>query len=53
MFLHSDPVQKVGGRHRPLVMRDEEELSACSHFLQKGGEAFGIRVVEGGVDFVQ
>src|SRR4051812_37060736 len=50
---HRDAVEDVGRLHRPLLVRDHDELRAVRVAAQKLGEAADVRVVERGLDLVQ
>ena len=52
-FLHGDAVESLGGFHGALVVGDDDELSFERHFLNQAGEADGVGLVEGRIDFVE
>src|SRR5262249_13383285 len=47
---HRDAVEDVGRLHRPLLMRDHDELRAVGVAAQQLDEPPDVRVVEGGLD---
>ena len=50
---HRHAVEHVGGLHRPLLVRDHDELRAVGVLAQQAGEAADVRVVERGLDLVE
>src|SRR5436305_1854064 len=46
---HRDPVERVGGVHRALLVRDDDELRALRIAAQQGQEAVDVDVVERGL----
>ena len=52
-LLHRHAVETVGRLHRPLVVRDDDELRPLAEVPQQGDEAPDVRVVERRVEFVQ
>src|SRR5512139_2070595 len=52
-LLHGDPVEDVRQLHRPLVVRDEEELVPGGHLADHGVEPVDVGVVQRGVHLVQ
>ena len=52
-FLHSDAVQHVGAGHRPLRVRDENELRLIEKILQHRGEAADVRLVQSRIHLVE
>src|SRR3990170_3838076 len=52
-FFHGDPVQYVGELHRPLVVRDEEELVIGRHLPDDRVEPVDVGVVQGSIRLVE
>ena len=50
---HRDAVEDVGGLHRALLVRDDDELRPVGVGAQEPGEAADVRVVERGLDLVE
>ena len=50
---HRHAVEDVGGLHRPLLVRDDDELRAVGEAPQQLDEAADVRVVERGLDLVE
>ena len=50
---HADPVERVGGVHRPLLVGDDDELGPVRVAADELEEAVDVDVVEGGLDLVQ
>ena len=50
---HRHAVQHVGGLHRPLLVRDDDELRAVGVPAEELDEAADVRVVERGLDLVE
>src|SRR5450830_351274 len=52
LFLR-DAVEGLRGLHRPLVVRDEDELCLLGKLHEERREAVDVRLVERGIDFVE
>src|SRR5450759_770179 len=52
LFLR-DAIEGLRGLHRPLVVRDEDELRLLGQLHEERREAVDVRLVERGVDFVE
>src|SRR5918999_27357 len=50
---HAHPVEGVGGVHRPLLVRDDDELGPVRVAADQLEEAVDVDVVERGLDLVQ
>ena len=50
---HRDPVEDVGGVHRPFLVGDDDELGAVGEAPDQLQEAVDVGVVEGGLDLVE
>src|SRR5581483_533992 len=50
---HRDAVEDVGRLHRPLLVRDHDELRAVGVAAQELDEAADVRVVERDLDLVE
>ena len=50
---HRHAVEDVGGLHRPLLVRDDDELGTVGVAAQELDEARDVRVVERGLDLVE
>ena len=50
---HRDAVQHVGRFHRPLLVRDHDELRLVRVLPEQAGEAADVRVVERRLDLVE
>ena len=50
---HADPVEDVGGVHRPFLVGDDDELGAVGEAADQLQEAVDVGVVEGGLDLVE
>src|SRR5437773_5593352 len=50
---HGHPVQDIRGLHRPLLVRDDDELRAIGVAAQQLDEAADVRVVERRLDLVE
>src|SRR5918999_3293831 len=50
---HAHPVERVGGVHRPLLVRDDDELGPVRVAADQLEEAVDVDVVERGLDLVQ
>src|SRR4051812_18712610 len=50
---HRDAVERVGGLHRALLVRDDDELGAVAERPQHLEEAVDVEVVERGLDLVE
>src|SRR6266702_8700775 len=50
---HTDPVQRVGDLHRPLLVRDDDELRARPELIEDVEQPADVGVVERRLDLVQ
>ena len=50
---HADPVEDVGGVHRPFLVGDDDELGAVGEAADQLQEAVDVGVVERGLDLVE
>src|SRR5215470_12993944 len=53
IVLHADPIQRVRGLHRPLLVRDDDQLRGVPQLLEDLQEALEVGVVERRLDLVQ
>src|SRR5207302_114360 len=51
--LHADPVQRVRSLHRPLLVRDDDQLRGVPQLVKDLQEALEVGVVERRLDLVQ
>ena len=52
-LLHRDTVQLVGRFHRPLAVRDDDELSILAHRTYHAGKTIDVGIVKGRIDLIQ
>src|SRR3954453_6083217 len=50
---HRDPVEDIGGVHRPFLVGDDDELGPIGEAADQLQEAVDVGVVEGGLDLVE
>src|SRR5947208_8202312 len=50
---HRHPIEDIRGLHRPLLVRDDDELRAIRVAAQQLDEATDVRIVERGLDLVE
>ena len=52
-FFHRHTVQNIGDRHRPFVVRDDDELRRLLEGFHDGGEPLDVGFVESRIDLVE
>src|SRR5688500_7365356 len=50
---HGDPIEHVCSFHRPLLVGDDQDLSALLELVYQSEETVEVHVVEGRLDLVQ
>ena len=52
-LLHRDAVEGIGDLHRPLVVRDDDELRIVLEGVQHSDESLYVGVIEWSIDLVE